>query len=980
MRYVITILLLLSYAFSSVAQQKEYTAYTVNNGLPSNHVYQCIKDNHGFLWIATDEGVARFDGKYFQVFTTANGLPDNEVIHIVKEKSGRIWVNCLRQSPAYFDEVQNRFINATENSDFAKVAGTVNMSLYALPDDGVQYNNEMGSFVFRNAKLSEAESLIYKKIFRMGVATNNMQLGFGGSYHPSKKIIHFYLLKNGIPLDSIQYIIDWDNKASISIDNNKLYHFNPSMQSCFVYSLKSSKPFAIECDTIQLKESYSSFGFNDTTIFFTGISGVISVYHKTTHKLLYTISGNYLTNRLYEDNEGNQWMATVDKGLLLYKQNRFNRLVLPQTFTRDNFLSVARKNGTTLAGNYYGEIIETKSNAFLIHTVTQRKPSRQRKIILAGNDVYTVSEDGVFLNYTTSFKNPSNNLRLAGKTGLLYDDTTLLVGSFVGILHIHTQTKQPTYNIRYKRGMVLAKGMDGLVYYGSTDGLYTYQVQQRKFESLANLHPCFKDRVAGITVTPDSLIWIATASKGLAVLYKNKVIDVLTAAQGLLSNSLRSIAVGKPGQIWLGTAQGISVIRYTINHASLQYSIQNINISDGLTSNEINEMVYDKDTMYVATGNGISVIPANLVVKKVDIPVRLIRMNINERDTFITSNYNLNYTAQNIQMQFAAIELNGYFKNLQYRIGKNQEWLDISGNTLTLRLTSGNHLLQIRAVDINGYTSKQVTTIRFDIATPFWKAIWFWTVFAVLFQIIAFIVVSRWLKKRKDQKLAREIASVQTAALEQQAFTSLMNPHFMFNALNSIQHYINVQDRKNANRYLSDFASLLRKSFEAAQQYFIPLEEELENMAIYMRLEQMRFSNRFTYQLHVAANLEPENWMIPTMMLQPLLENALLHGIMPSTIQGEVSIDLKEENGNLIITITDNGIGVANSKLLHQHLVHKSRGTELIRKRITALNHFSTQSISIESTEAFESKSNPGNKVVLIIPHDLYASWLKAQG
>src|ERR1700733_9869898 len=120
MRHAAFSLLALFISFACTAQQPKYTAYTVNDGLPSNNVYRCIEDNKGFLWVATDAGIARFDGKHFQVFTTKDGLPDNEVLAVVKENNGRIWVNCFKQKPAWFDEVKNRFINAKEDSSLAK--------------------------------------------------------------------------------------------------------------------------------------------------------------------------------------------------------------------------------------------------------------------------------------------------------------------------------------------------------------------------------------------------------------------------------------------------------------------------------------------------------------------------------------------------------------------------------------------------------------------------------------------------------------------------------------------------------------------------------------------------------------------------------------------------------------------------------------------------------------------------------------------
>lgn len=980
MRFLIAILIFIFTSVLAEAQRTEYSSFTVNDGLPSNHIYQCIEDNHGFLWIATEGGVARFDGKYFQSFTTANGLPDNEVLNIVKEKSGRIWVNCHRQSPAYFDEVKNRFINSSENSDLAKVSGTINMSLFALPDGGVQYNNEMGSFVFKNTKLDTTTSLIGYRHYRLRDISTDLQIGFGGGQiKKNSRFPYLLLIKQKKIIDSLEFKEPLESLSNKAMNNNKYYSFNPSNKICFIYSIKKITPFEVNVDSIKLTEEFTSSGFNDTSIFFICTSGKIQVYHKEKLNYLYSVDGDFLANRLYEDSNGNVWIATVDKGLIVYRQRNIGQEAIPKSYKNNNFLSIARQHNKTLAGNYYGEIIESSKSQFKVYKVINRKPSRQRKIIISGKDIYSISEDGVYVNYNTPFINPSNQLTLGGKTGLLFNDTTLLIGSFAGVLHINPKNKKVSASVRFKRGMALAKGLDGLVYYGSTDGLYAYNAIKQSFESLRTVHNSLNQRIVAITVTEDGLVWVATAN-GIIVLLKNKkVIQLINENSGLVSSLLRAITVGIKQQVWVGTTQGISVINYTITQrGDVNFTIKNLTKNDGLASNEINEMILDKDTMFAATSNGISFIPTSLNTGKIDIPVQLIKISINQIDTSINDFYRLNTNTQNIQMQFAGINLNGYFKKFQYRTGENQAWLDVIGSSLTLQLNSGKHTLQVRAIDANGYASKMVKSIRFEIATPFWKTIWFWVLTALIIQFLAVILILKWQRKQKEQQLAKKIATVQTAALEQQAFTSLMNPHFMFNALNSIQHYINVQDRTNANRYLSDFASLLRKSFEAAQKYFIPLEEELEHIKIYLRLEQMRFTNRFNYSINIDPNLEIENWMIPTMMLQPLLENALLHGIMASNKFGELSIRLEESNKNLLITIIDNGIGIDNSRILHKESAHKSHGTELIKKRIAALYHFGNNPITLNTTEAFTSATNPGVKIILLIPEDLYQNWLTA--
>ena len=131
MRYFL-LLFVLSHFFCSAISQNNYVAYTTANGLPSNNIYKILEDNRGFLWLTTEAGIVRFDGKHFQVFTTEHGLPDNEVLDIAKEADGTIWVNCFKQAPAYFDEIKNRFIQPIDQSIVNKFATGVFCRFYTL--------------------------------------------------------------------------------------------------------------------------------------------------------------------------------------------------------------------------------------------------------------------------------------------------------------------------------------------------------------------------------------------------------------------------------------------------------------------------------------------------------------------------------------------------------------------------------------------------------------------------------------------------------------------------------------------------------------------------------------------------------------------------------------------------------------------------------------------------------------------------------
>jgi hypothetical protein len=962
----------------SVAQ-KQYTSFTMRDGLPSNLIYRCLEDDKGFLWIATDAGIARFDGKNFQVFTTKDGLPDNEVLDVVKENNGTIWVNCFKQAPAYFDYLQNKFVMPARENKFIPYLNY----MYTMSQGGIMYMNGYGSTIFRDKKLMAQNSFRPDLFFRVWEVNDGSLLGVGTQQLGKETLNYQFKLVHYTPGKIIDSVLLGRRKRGYipqTVNNGSLFIFDSPANKCFIYSHFLFYPLRFNLDSITIPCAIANYSFTPTSMCLLGEDGKLYIFNKTTLSPEGIFEGDYLANSYLNDSKGNIWISTIDKGVIVYRKNHVKTVAFPDDFTRTNFISIARKtDGTIYAGNYYGQVIESRNEKFLVHQVIRKTPSRQRKIIFTNNNIYTFSEEGISVNFDKPFIAPARKSPYVGKTAILYNDSIIIGGTGSGLIKINTSSnKIVLLNSGVRRITCISRLTDGSIYFGSTDGLYRYDHKTDTSYRIANGSSFLQGRISALTATPDNLLWVGTASGGLVVLRKDKPVLHIYEGNGMIKAETRTIIPGRHGKVWLGSTQGIACINYTLSAGTINYSLQNLTTGDGLSSNGVNELIYQSDTVYAATANGISIIPANIGSEPFNIPVQITKMTIDQRDTVISNYYELSEGRKNILISFSGIELNGHLKNLEYKLDDNSSWIPLYENTLNLQLNYGHHQLSVRSVDVNGNISKGALFTEFNIATPFRNSLLFWILSGILVQAIIVLFVTRWIKHRKESKLARQISVVQNASLEQQAFTSLMNPHFMFNALNSIQHYINVQDRQNANRYLSDFASLIRKNFEAAHQSFISLEQEMENAKIYLRLEQMRFSGKFTYTLNIAPNIDPERWMIPSMMMQPLIENALLHGLMPSGIPGKLVLDIFETENFLEIDIIDNGIGIKNSSMAREQVGHKSRGMELIHKRIAALNHFSTQVISIKMSPVENNDINPGNKVIIQIPSELYTNWHKA--
>src|SRR6185295_7264690 len=169
------------------------------------------------------------------------------------------------------------------------------------------------------------------------------------------------------------------------------------------------------------------------------------------------------------------------------------------------------------------------------------------------------------------------------------------------------------------------------------------------------------------------------------------------------------------------------------------------------------------------------------------------------------------------------------------------------------------------------------------------------------------------------------------AEIRMTALRSQMNPHFIFNSLNSIQHFITTKEKEEALNYLSKFSKLIRQILENSRENTVSIANELQLLQLYVQLEQLRFSNKFTYHLHTDEELDIENTEIPPLLIQPYVENAILHGLVSKNGNGELNLSFEKKNGALICKVEDNGIGRKQSAMLleKKESKHKSLGIKV---------------------------------------------------
>jgi LytS/YehU family sensor histidine kinase len=334
----------------------------------------------------------------------------------------------------------------------------------------------------------------------------------------------------------------------------------------------------------------------------------------------------------------------------------------------------------------------------------------------------------------------------------------------------------------------------------------------------------------------------------------------------------------------------------------------------------------------------------------------------------------LPYTDKHLRLEFAAISYRSV-GGITYRyrlLGLDTLWRSTKENFLEyLTLPSGKYTLQLQAVNKFGNASN-LLRMPFTVAAPWWQTIGFLLlVFAAAVSLTWFFVSLRIRQIRNRQK-EKEKVSQRMLELEQMALRAQMNPHFIFNCLNSIQQYIFDQDVFAANKYIAGFARLIRATLQNSSKAFIPLADEIDFLSGYLSLEKIRFKEKMDYFIEVDPELDHAHCIIPPMLIQPYVENSMRHGLRHKTGgKGYIRLNFRRTGSRLSVIVEDNGIGRKGAAAFktREHIEYQSKGMSLTADRIRMFNERHREPIRIEVIDLEDESGHPlGTRVVMDIP------------
>jgi LytS/YehU family sensor histidine kinase len=292
-------------------------------------------------------------------------------------------------------------------------------------------------------------------------------------------------------------------------------------------------------------------------------------------------------------------------------------------------------------------------------------------------------------------------------------------------------------------------------------------------------------------------------------------------------------------------------------------------------------------------------------------------------------------------------------------------------------LKSGDYEFRVKASNYDGEWNEKYTTLKIHIATPFYKTWWFILCSVIVIFTTIYFIYSYKIKENKEKEALRILYNKELAQLELKALRAQINPHFLFNSLNSINNFILKNDTKKASRYLVKFSQLVRSILNHSSTSLISLEEELQTIELYMLIEGMRFNDQFSYKINTNSSINTSSISIPSLLLQPYVENAIWHGLLHKEGEKKITISIEKINEHSIsIEINDNGIGrkrVQEINNLSQK--GKSFGMQIGEDRLKLIKQSTGQMAQVDVVDSYDEHNiGNGTTIKIIIPAKMFNS------
>ncbi len=939
----------------SLAQAQHFNIrhFTVEDGLPSGHVLDIKQDSRGYLWVGTDAGISRYNGSSFINYSLKDGLMYSYVSNIEELDHQRMAFACGfgvtifdgRKFDNYRITYQKEVIGPRKvlqhDEHHLWVSSRSGLFLLNLQDSSYKRFGEgeglLSDNVFTLTRTSKGEILVST---RGGICRYN-----------GKKFEPILREKKGRVVYSM-----------IEDDNGYLWYgvLHKILKRIHLDSLHGPS------QQIDVPDKEGAFvaaflSEHDNKVYVGGDKKML-IYEDGQ---LISQSQQFLdvpsdvVNGVYADNEGSVWAASS-----------YGLWRLSSGFT-------IRENSETVVGQsiyatlpYSPDSIYYTDGFYIylrtgeqVHEVFRDKPQQLSEM----NDIYLDSKGNWYFGSTLTgliVRTPDGKYHNVNFTDNIYQrcfafDSTVngevLMGSNNSVYRLNGRSFEDLKipGMAGQNTLSIKGSPKGGFWFGTNIGLFRYH-HGRKQDYTTALQE--EEVVVNALHTHHDLLFVGTKGKGIFI-FKDKgdtavLLSRISTSDGLPSDYIVSINSDTNGSLWVSTKRGISKV---INPLTPQRYVRTYSSQEGFPNAFWDNCSFRRNKngdLWIGSSTGLlGIMPSKEFQNRIPPRVQLLHVANGRSNQVEFGLKHLGISGavspihkNDLKFIFNGIQLAGS-QNLVYSYmlaGLSREWQRIPGNTpLSINnLAPGKYTLFMRVFDPGRQLESETMSYSFEVSRPYWMSGWFYFGVTLLF-LLGIYALFRWRvnvnyrKQHEKMVLNRELSESRYLA-----FQARMNPHFIFNSLNSIQYFITKNDKKSSLTYLSKFARLLRQVLDNSKALKISLKEEIELLKGYIEMESMRFSDHFSYSFELDENLDPENLDVPGMILQPFVENAIVHGLLhKNSGEGKLTITMKLRTNAVWVEIRDNGVGRKRSAAINsgRKANHKSHGMEIARNRLALL-------------------------------------------
>lgn len=1006
------------------AQQYQFDTYSAGEGgLAQSEIYTIIEDSRGYIWMGTQGGgIDRYDGKSFENFRSREGLPNGFIHALYEDADQRIWIGTQSGLSCYNGlffknyeangqqdfwvtsilekEAQQLLVGThkglflLEGEELRLVSGIPKSHIYHLfkaKDNSIWVSTSRGLYQILDGKsiaYGEKEGINHKEFRCVSQAKGDAIWAAtytGGIYIIENNRTSRLTVADGIKGQHVQVLFkDRSDKMWIGTQDRGISIYDSS-DSTFTHFSQSKGLVRNDVRTIE-EDAWGNVWI--------GTVGGVSKYYgrQFEHISINNSSNDDYVYAISEDTLGHLWVSASSKGIAQIKDGeivRFNRnfgfmdvrckALFVDTSNRvwigtegrglsmydgKGFNSFNQIDG--LGGSFVKDILEDRNKNIWIAT--------------ARAGIHKIKVRDTMLIEEKSFTNDTLPLVLSDS---IYRDSMLV----------------RNYSFKRFEDQLLNAYVHAL--YEDSAGRLWYVTRNMGLGVIENdsiVHIFDKSTglpdndIRSIVEDKDGYFWLATANAGICRLrMEGDSIEVklINEKDGLNSNNVYLLILDESDNLWAGCGKGIDFISLDASRNKLK--IKHHGKSEGFVGVETckNSVLRDRSgRLWFGTVNGLTMhLPGaarkNLIPTKVYISEVRIGYDPLEKSVYanwaddwggIKENLVVPYTDNQWSFEFKGINQAKPDQSLfKWKMEAwDKDWIGPFKRTGVdySNLSPGNYTFSVMAGNTDGVFDGPVDSVQFSIEPPIWQRWWFKLAGTLLgLLLIALFIRLRVNRIRRESAIKTERLEMEKSILqlEQKALQLQMNPHFIFNVLNSIQSLITKKDEKTARYFLAKFSKLMRAILENSRETKITLEQEIETLQNYLTIEQFSRGDSFDFEIEIDSRLDVDEIMIPPMLLQPFVENAIIHGVGQVAEGGKIKLEFIQKYGTLECIVTDNGPGLekARARKSQQEHTHKSAALEVTQERLDILNA-GIKNRSLEITDLNKEDSElTGTKVVL---------------